>query len=333
MYQSTTDNNDFSDIKNIFKFFTLGNLGRSNLECGFSDVKEYLIDGYKGHSPDIYIDCQKDGTRRYISKLEKFGLLYADDPKTGQPSSGEAACQQIKNPQAPLDFEFADENDEEEEVAEEETVESSEATTDDSEATGLERRQLTIRIKPQYLESKTGRHLSIDEVYFSDLQEATTVIDTLDESDNYLSVKWKILTKIDPSITDETIQETELYLFGRERDDPFLCEYEDDTGTRIPDEEYTITDESQCKGTIGEYLTNDYNLQEKQKIFILSNEMDQNEEHIMVTYFARRTNSIQNIKDHTIEEVQRVKEEQGETYSADPEDIHLFEKYDYFDEL
>ena len=49
----------------------------------------------------------------------------------------------------------------------------------------------------------------------------------------------------------------------------------------------------------------------------------------MVTYFARRTNSIQNIKDHVIKEIQRVNEQ----YTADPEGIHLFERYDYFDEL
>ena len=54
MYESTTDNNDFTNVKEIFKFFTLGNLGRSNLECGYSDVKEYLIDEYTF----IGLDCK-----------------------------------------------------------------------------------------------------------------------------------------------------------------------------------------------------------------------------------------------------------------------------------
>ena len=43
-YQSTTLYNNFIDINQVFKYFTLGNLGRSNNICGYSDFSQALYD-------------------------------------------------------------------------------------------------------------------------------------------------------------------------------------------------------------------------------------------------------------------------------------------------
>lgn len=79
IYQSTTDDNDFSTIDGLFKYFTLGNLGRPNLICGYSDIMEKMIEDYPGTKVNLKLECPVG----YISKIERFGLLYYDDPSTG----------------------------------------------------------------------------------------------------------------------------------------------------------------------------------------------------------------------------------------------------------
>ena len=96
IYQSTTfANNEFTKVNEVFKYFTIGNLGRSAQECGYSNVKEILIDDYAGDSPIISLNCPGGG---YIKKLVQFGLLYAEDKRTRQPSNGYSQCHAVKNP-------------------------------------------------------------------------------------------------------------------------------------------------------------------------------------------------------------------------------------------
>lgn len=67
IYQSTTAaNNEFTKVNEVFKYFTIGNLGRSDQECGYSNVNEILIDDYEGDSPMISLKCPGKG---YIKKL------------------------------------------------------------------------------------------------------------------------------------------------------------------------------------------------------------------------------------------------------------------------
>ena len=67
IYQSTTAaNNEFTKVNEVFKYFTIGNLGRSDQECGYSNVKEKLIDDYAGDNPIIQLNCPRGG---YIKKL------------------------------------------------------------------------------------------------------------------------------------------------------------------------------------------------------------------------------------------------------------------------
>lgn len=46
IYQNATADNNFSDINSMFQYFTIGNIGRPNLFCAHSDLKEYLVPGW-----------------------------------------------------------------------------------------------------------------------------------------------------------------------------------------------------------------------------------------------------------------------------------------------
>ena len=99
IYQSTTyANNEFTKPNEIFKYFTIGNLGRGDQECGYSHVKEILLDDYAGDSPIIQLSCPGGG---YIKKLVQFGLLYREDKRTRTESNGFSQCHAVKNPLEP----------------------------------------------------------------------------------------------------------------------------------------------------------------------------------------------------------------------------------------
>lgn len=94
IYAGTTEHNNYKDIDLLFKYFTLGNLGRSNLVCGHSDLKEKYITGYGKEAPLLNLTC----TTGKITKIIDFGLLYQFDKSSGQPDSGAKECYKVKNP-------------------------------------------------------------------------------------------------------------------------------------------------------------------------------------------------------------------------------------------
>jgi len=57
-----------------------------------------MIDDYEGDSPIISLQCPGKG---YIKKVVQFGLLYAEDKRTRQPSNGYSQCHAVKNPLEP----------------------------------------------------------------------------------------------------------------------------------------------------------------------------------------------------------------------------------------
>ena len=42
IYASNTDGNNFSNLNVFFSYFTLGNLGRSNLKCDYGNVESNM---------------------------------------------------------------------------------------------------------------------------------------------------------------------------------------------------------------------------------------------------------------------------------------------------
>ena len=94
IYQAPTDDNVYDSSMQFWSYFTLGNLARPNEECGYSDVREYLVEDFDGHSPNINLKCDKG----YISKLMFFGLLYKDDKRTGKESNGYSQCHAVEYP-------------------------------------------------------------------------------------------------------------------------------------------------------------------------------------------------------------------------------------------
>jgi hypothetical protein len=93
IYHSTTEDNNLSNIDDLFRYFTLGNLGRPNLICGHSDIREKMIEDYPGDKINMKLECPAG----YISNIERFGLLYYDEPSTGKPSNGNETCNSVMN--------------------------------------------------------------------------------------------------------------------------------------------------------------------------------------------------------------------------------------------
>ena len=87
MYEKNTDNNDLTNISQTFKYFTLGNLGQMNLNCGWSDFKAKFNATAEKAGP-IKVDCGEG----HIGMLEEFGFLYKKDKSYGAESDGEARC-------------------------------------------------------------------------------------------------------------------------------------------------------------------------------------------------------------------------------------------------
>jgi NADH:ubiquinone oxidoreductase subunit 2 (subunit N) len=52
MYSNQTQNNDYYNINQVFKYFTLGNIAQTNKVCGYSQVK-YTDFGVEMPDPDI----------------------------------------------------------------------------------------------------------------------------------------------------------------------------------------------------------------------------------------------------------------------------------------
>jgi len=103
MYQSTTTNNNFLNIGQTFKYFTLGNVGVTDDNCGFSKVNIYDLD-YE--SKMINLKCQEGS---YINDIKNFGFLYLYDKRVNGNSTGESICYAAENPEEkPKKFEDED---------------------------------------------------------------------------------------------------------------------------------------------------------------------------------------------------------------------------------
>ena len=76
IYSSTEKHPNWTNLSDIFKLTTLGNLGKPDLKCGYSDLKNDMIYGTIDRSPEVKLKCD-DG--EYINKILSFGLLYLDD--------------------------------------------------------------------------------------------------------------------------------------------------------------------------------------------------------------------------------------------------------------
>ena len=78
-YQNT-EQNSLNNLEDLLVYYSFGNLGRPDLNCGFTD--------FDSEEP-FQIKC---GGTNFIEKLDYFGFLYAYDLKTLDRSSGEATC-------------------------------------------------------------------------------------------------------------------------------------------------------------------------------------------------------------------------------------------------
>ena len=94
IYASNTDGNNFSNLNVFFTYFTLGNLGRSNLKCDYGNVESNLRIESDQTPRKLNLKCD----RGYIKEVERFGLLYIQNTKTGEPSRGVTQCFSVENP-------------------------------------------------------------------------------------------------------------------------------------------------------------------------------------------------------------------------------------------
>ena len=82
MYASSTIGNQYGNLDEIFKYFTVGNIEQTNTVCGHT-----TIDG-----PSIELKCPSTG---YMSSIDEFGLLYMLDYVTGRISHPITECKQV----------------------------------------------------------------------------------------------------------------------------------------------------------------------------------------------------------------------------------------------
>jgi hypothetical protein len=81
MYAGSTRNNDYSSMNQIFKYFTLGNIARTNKICGYSTLNDTNSD-----QTDIFSSAPSSFQMKcgvgYIKEIEHFGFLYLLDHST-----------------------------------------------------------------------------------------------------------------------------------------------------------------------------------------------------------------------------------------------------------
>lgn len=114
MYASMTKGNNYTEMEEAFKYFTLGNLGKGNPICGYSNIdysKSQQI--FKGELdepdqnifaevlereviPKIELKCPRDTS--YMQSLKDVGFVYSLNLQTGDFSQAKQICHQIHNP-------------------------------------------------------------------------------------------------------------------------------------------------------------------------------------------------------------------------------------------
>ena len=91
---SNTSNNDFGNLGQVWKYFTIGNLGLSDSNCDHSLVEFQDMDTTL---KNIKLSCP-DG--KYIKGLKHFGFLYHLDKRINAPSDAFSFCYKAENPLA-----------------------------------------------------------------------------------------------------------------------------------------------------------------------------------------------------------------------------------------
>jgi hypothetical protein len=79
MYAESTRNNDYGSLNQIFKYFTIGNIARTNQICGYStlnNAKKPVDSKMFGSAPSSF---QMKCDRGYIKEIEHYGFLYLLD--------------------------------------------------------------------------------------------------------------------------------------------------------------------------------------------------------------------------------------------------------------
>jgi hypothetical protein len=57
MYENNTDGNDILNIGQLFKYFTIGNLGQLTKRCGWGDFAFKFMTENAGLTQQIKVDC------------------------------------------------------------------------------------------------------------------------------------------------------------------------------------------------------------------------------------------------------------------------------------
>ena len=100
MYANSTYGNQYEKIDQVFKYFTLGNIGQTYSVCGYTSVefkdvqKPDLTDKSYGQAvdKDIKLSCPESG---YISQMQVFGFLYMLDYEAGVLSHPNNQCKKV----------------------------------------------------------------------------------------------------------------------------------------------------------------------------------------------------------------------------------------------
>lgn len=96
MFASVTNNNEYSNLTQTFKYFTLGNLGQLDSVCDYSSLDLSELDNNKLENiKSMKIDC---GENSYIHSIQNFGFLYQFDKRINGTSNGESMCYAVENP-------------------------------------------------------------------------------------------------------------------------------------------------------------------------------------------------------------------------------------------
>lgn len=94
MYESNTTGNKLNNYNEVFKYFTIGNLGQMSKKCGFSDFEHRFSVDAEIPQENIKFDCGLG----YIGEIQEFGFLYKFDKEWGGDTDGQAVCESIINP-------------------------------------------------------------------------------------------------------------------------------------------------------------------------------------------------------------------------------------------
>ena len=92
MYQSSTTNNTLSNVNEMWKYYTIGNIGNTDSSCDWSSINLINMDH---EIRPMTFSCNAG---QYISHLKYFGFLYQTDLRFNIQSYGESWCLEAERP-------------------------------------------------------------------------------------------------------------------------------------------------------------------------------------------------------------------------------------------